>query len=132
MLLERLRRGVYDVLAVCAARGSCQVVSFLTENARDRQVMRMWALLTEFVPREGPPLQNPLAAKHLREGIFHFKRHPKKGKGVRVLWFRDENRIVCTEALFKRDDDLDDAIDRAKYDRSRYLEDQSHGTIEIR
>ena len=131
MLLERIRRDLYEVVAICGRNRDCQVTAFLRENVSDRQARRMWTLLTEFVPREGPPLHNPLAAKHLRDGIYHFKRHPKKGKGVRVLWFFDERRIVCTEALFKRDDALDDAIARARVYRDQYLRDKKSNAVEI-
>jgi len=131
MFLERLApRARYEVVAVCDDEGEyCQVTSFLETNKSDRQAKRMSALLMQFVPLEGPSLHNALIAKHLDDGIHHFKRHPKTGKGVRVLWFRDGALIICTEAIFKRDDNLKAEIKRAKQIRTRYEEAKRLNTI---
>ena len=101
MKLVQIARLAWQVLAICDDRGDCQVLDFLEDMDSESLSTRMHSLLAGNVSQNGPP-KNENISKHLNDGIHEFKRGPKTGKKLRVLWFYDKNRVVvCTNAFTK-------------------------------
>lgn len=97
MRLVRIRRLRWEIVAI--ARGEdCPVIRFLSEQSLDHGPavrwlwFRMRSLFAERSPRRGH------AAKHLREGIWEWKR-----RRLRLLWFEDleRGRAVVTHGFLK-------------------------------
>ena len=133
MKLLRIRLIVWDVLAIVNHRNQCMVLDDL--RAMDRSipaVQAMNALLKDYVPTHGPPLDNRNYCSPLGDGIFQLKRGPKKGKKLRVPFFyRPGKRVVCTEAALKTDKLPRAVINRAHALRNDYLTDEANNAIEI-
>jgi hypothetical protein len=66
----------YSVWAMCADDGTCQVMEKLEEVSQDHLdlVEPVFALLSEVVPNEGPPLHDEYRAKMVyRDVIYELK-----------------------------------------------------------
>ncbi len=112
----------WTVLAVCDHRDDCQVLDFLGSHSDTPAARQMLAMLKEYVPTNGTPKHNQNMSKHLDGNIFEFKKGPKTGKKLRVLYFFDEgNVVVCTTAFTKGEKTPDGVIDAAENVRTDYL-----------
>lgn len=61
----------------------------------------MLTLLQRRLPTSGPP-HNEEMSKHLVGEIYEFRKTPRRGPALRVLWFYDAGRIiVCTHGFWK-------------------------------
>jgi phage-related protein len=98
MKLRRIRRGLWDVVAICESRGDCPLLEFLTgleaQLAADgRSMLR----LLSFVAEQGPAHNVEVSHKIAGE-IWEFI----AGR-LRVLWFYDQGRlVVCSHGFVKR------------------------------
>ena len=123
MRLVRLRRQVWDVLAVADESGRCLVDDLLELSRRggkdQRTAKRMIALLLEDLPANGP---RGNLSKHLTDHILEFRRGPKRGKQLRVTYFYGSGRrvIVCARWFFKREKTPPGEIQKAAAIRSEY------------
>lgn len=132
MRLRRVKRQVWDVLAVCDDEGNCYVLDFFQSLTGNYATVarKMTALLKETVPAMGPNLGEPLS-KSLGNGLFEFRKEPK-GKRLRVIWFYDSGKvIVCTTAFTKAENTPRAEIDRALQFRDRYRRDKAGNRIRI-
>jgi hypothetical protein len=138
MRLLRLARARWDVLAICEEDGSCQILDLLqrghregSKEARDK----ILSLLIESVPLEGPQLDNPTVCKPLRplsDGLFEFRKQPKRGAKPRVIWFFDgETCIVCTLGFFKRNETPERLMDQARAMKAAYFKAKAQGRLSI-
>ena len=68
-------------------------------------------------------LFNEDISKHLDDGIYEFRKTPRRGPALRVLWFYDEGRvIVCTQGYWKTTQRTPPGeIEKARRLRSDYL-----------
>jgi phage-related protein len=109
MRLVRVARVVWDVLAITDDAGG-NVLSELEviDPSYRRHIENMRVMIEQFVPRNGPPIQNKWKCSPLGDDIFEFKTGPKKGKKLRVLWFYDAGdpivryRVLCTHSFLKQ------------------------------
>ena len=133
MYLIRIRREIWDVLVVSADGEGAQVLDFLFMRISSESMARkMLATLREHVPVEGPPIHNKKKASHLRDHISELKNGPKRGAKIRVLYFRDDKSIVCTEALVKDTKMVPPiAIDRAVRAREQYFKDKARDRLVV-
>lgn len=93
---------------------------------------RMLAILKDYVPTEGPPKQNREISKPLRDGIHEFRRGPKKGKKLRVLYFYDKGQIIVgTHAFLKAERTKPGVIDQAIAQEREYMAAKKLGKIEV-
>lgn len=127
--LVRIRRIAWDVLA-CE-----QVLDFLAGemDASCRALADgMLALLRRRVPVTGPP--GGELSSDVGDDILEFRKQPKKGPKLRVLFFYDAGRIVvCTNAFLKAGRKLPpEEKRRAVAIRHRYFEAKARGTIRIK
>ncbi len=131
MKLLQVAKLEWCVLAVCDHRGKCQVSDFLKHGEKNL-TKKMNALLEQRVANYGPDLHNNDMVKHLDRGIYEFKRGPRTGAKIRVVFFRDDGqkRVICTEALTKRDENLAPFIKTAKKIQLQYT--QALNNCEIR
>jgi len=124
MILNRIKKDKWDLLAYSKDKDTCQVLDFLSDLKTYRvDKEKMMALLRERVPTHGPG-RNENLSKKLKgsDHVFEFKRGPKnKGLKVRVLYFYDENRvIVCTSAFMKSDEIPEEDVKNAEDIRTKY------------
>lgn len=133
MKLTRIAKLRWDVLAVCDARGRCQVTDFLAElEGTTYQIAaeQMARLLRTQIPLSGPPKAEPLC-KHLGNGLYEFRKQPK-GKKLRVVWFYGGGAvIVCAVAFTKAERTPRTQIERARAQQKAYLEDRRDEKLEI-
>lgn len=132
MRLVRKGRAVWEVLAIEDHRGS-SVWTWLQAEAdsgnRHAQSMRV---LIRHVLSNGPP-ESPFLCDSLRDKIYEFKRGPKRGRKLRVLFFYDEGRvIVCTHAFWKDQRTAPNEINKAVAMRRGYFDAKRSGGLEIR
>jgi phage-related protein len=102
MRLVRLGWLMWDVIAIAEDNGHSvrEELEAIDPGYRHAETMRV--LLSESVPRNGPPAHNSLRCGPLGDDIFEFKAGPERGKKLRVLWFYDEGRlVVCTHSFMK-------------------------------
>ncbi len=123
----------YDVWAMCDEDEFCQVVETLKRVHVEHSdlVETISALLFEEVPKEGPPLHDPLRAKMLYRDILYELKATKtvnrKHLGLRIVFFFDSSLVggpvvVCTNAFCKSGGATPaDALDLALTERSRYF-----------
>lgn len=101
MRLVRIRRAVYDVVAVADHSGRSPWADLQSADPSDGGAVQMRAALREHVPLNGPP-RGKSRCRYVGDDIWEFKEW-----GVRVLWFYDAGqpkfprRIVCTHACGK-------------------------------
>lgn len=143
MILLRLARGNYEVLAVAEADGTCQVLEHLLDADLDcpDAAAQMRQILFEDVPEGGPDLSDTDRSKHLRDGIHSFRTRevvrPRRKRGkperraLRVLSFQvGDGRVVCTMGFTKQPGDktpegaIEAAILQKKaYEKAQYYDD---------
>jgi hypothetical protein len=135
--LVRLSKPLVWVVYGIADEGWHTVWTDLRAYPRDYPYARfMKVLLSQFVPRNGPPLSNRNQCLPLRDNILEFKDGPKRGQKLRVLWFYDAGtpvipkRIICTECFTKTSETDQAAIDRAVEHRRRYMAAKASGALE--
>lgn len=134
MHLVRIRRQVWDVLAVADDRGRCLLDDLLEVACPDKEpgrkrdkeqrtAKRMIALLRADLPANGPRGE---LSKHLDDHILELRRGPKHGKQLRITYFYGAGRrvIVCARWFFKREKTPSGEIRWAKKIRERYLKDE--------
>lgn len=101
MRLVRIRRAVYDVVAVADDEGRSFWAALLVTDPSDGGAVQMRAALKEHVPLNGPP-RGKSRCRNVGDDIWEFKEW-----GIRVLWFYDAGqpkvakRIVCTHSCGK-------------------------------
>lgn len=132
MRLVRIRRAVWDVLAIADESGGRSVWDeLLAADASDGGAEQMRAALHEHVPLNGPP-KGKNRCRSIGDDIFEFKE-----RGIRVLWFYDAGepverwRIVCTHScpkLNKKKFQQEKA--RALRIRKTYLEEKAAGRLQ--
>lgn len=103
--LARIGKDDWTVYGICDPQGFCVAVRFLSEldKALKPQGHKMMRLLKETIPRDGPQDKPSFICEHLDDGILEFKRGPKNGPRLRVLWFYPglPKCVVCTHAFLK-------------------------------
>lgn len=128
MKLRRVRRGQWDVLAMCGVRGECPLVDFLASlethlEADGRGMLRLLAYTAE----QGPP--RSVEASHKIAGdIWELI----AGR-LRVLWFYDQGRlIVCSHGFLKRTRKTPPGeIERAQAAFDAYHRAKKAGTLKV-
>jgi len=82
----------------------------------------MKAMLSGYVPINGPPKHNKNKARYLRDGIYEFKAGPRLGAEIRTLFFYggSGNIVICSETFKKAEITDDEAIDRASKLKEEY------------
>jgi len=127
MQLVRIKRVVWDVLAIADGRGRT-VWDELSEDP-DRHAQRMRALIQHTVIN-GPP-HDDRKSKNLRDDIFEFRTGPKKGPKLRVFYFYDAGKVViCTHLVWKREA-VPEEVDKAVAWKRRYFLAKARGEVEI-
>lgn len=67
-------------------------------------IKSMLALLRESVPRYGPQKDNPEICKYLKfYDLWEFRKQPRRGKKLRVVWFEDGSHIIVCVAAFAKE-----------------------------
>jgi Phage derived protein Gp49-like (DUF891) len=129
MRVLRLARARWEVLAVCEDDGRCPVLDLLQKGYREGSKEardKMLSLLVDSVPYEGPQVDNPTVCKPLKplsDGLFEFRKQPRRGAKPRVVWFFDGDRcVVCTVGFFKRDQMPEGKLDQAREMKAAYFE----------
>jgi len=132
MLLHQLGRDRWTVLAVARTEAECELRMVLAEPDANDLGIRMLALLRQQLPSSGPP-HNEEISKRLDGDIYEFRKTPKRGPALRVLWFYDEGRIVvCTHGFWKTTQRTPPAeIEKAKKLRKEYLAAKRSNTVRI-
>lgn len=98
MKLQVVRKGQWQVLAVCTDRSDCPLLDFLSglEGGLVKDGLRMLRLL-ERVAAQGPP-RNTEISHQLGSGLWELI----QGR-LRVLWFYDEGKlIICSHGFVKK------------------------------
>lgn len=127
MQLVRIKRAVWDVLAIADSRGR-SVWDVLSEDPH-RHARKMRALI-QHTALNGPP-HDDRKSKPLRDDILEFRTGPKKGPKLRVFYFYDAGKVViCTHSVWKREA-VPEEIDKAVAWKNRYLLAKARGEIEI-
>lgn len=133
MKLVRIGKLRWEVLAVCDARGRCQVTDFLIDlkgTTYQLAAEQMLRLLRMQVPVSGPPKAEPLC-KPLGNGLYEFRKQPK-GKKLRAVWFYGGGAvIVCAVAFPKAERTPKTQMERARAQQKAYLEDKRDEKLEI-
>ncbi|HVT17476.1 MAG TPA: hypothetical protein VHQ90_15005 [Thermoanaerobaculia bacterium] len=136
MTLREIQSWRYSIYALCDESGSCQVEHFLLESrqAYPRAVRDLDSIMRQWVPQHGPPFEVEERARKLRDEICEFKawEKVKKQKRVarvllRVLFFEDGAKIICTSGFVKTDSTPDDQIDEAVELRATYFQEKEQG-----
>jgi phage-related protein len=122
MLLHELGRSTWTVLAIARSETECELQEVLVQPDSNDLGSRMFSLLSEELPVSGPPRSEEIS-KQLEGAIFEFRKTPRRGPALRVLWFYDEGRVVvCTHAYWMTTQRTPPAeIDKARRLRSDYL-----------
>jgi hypothetical protein len=128
MKLRRVRRGQWDVLAMCGPRGECPLLDFLAGleahlEADGRAMLRvLW-----FAAEHGPP-RNVEASHKITGEIWEFI----AGR-LRVLWFYDQGKlIVCSHGFLKRTRKIPSGeIERAHAAFDAYQKAKKAGTLKV-
>jgi phage-related protein len=133
MKLFQVGRDKWTVLVVADDGWRSPLLSLLLERTENQIGERMLALLREHVPSYGPP-RNEDVSKPLGDGRFEFRKQPRRGPALRVLYFYDANCVVvCASAFRKKSDSTPGSeIDRLEHARARYVRAKKSGNLEIR
>lgn len=92
---------------------------------------RMISRLRGRIAEHGPEFDNEEKVKHLEDGIYEFREQPSRGPKPRVYFFRDDSRVICTEAFMKRNENINRFIQSAKELRTQYQQGKRANQIEI-
>lgn len=99
----------WTTYGLCDEQGHCRIIQEFCElrGVDARQAKKMMKLLKgRAVAGNLGPLDLPdYMSEHLEDDIFQFKRGPKTGGGIRVLFFYPSNRqksVICTHSFIKR------------------------------
>ena len=128
MKLRRVRRGQWDVLAMCGPRGECPLLDFLgsLESHMEGDGRAMLRLLG-YAAEQGPP--RSVEASHKIDGeIWEFI----AGR-LRVLWFYDQGKlIICSHGFLKRTRKTPfGEIERAQAAFDAYQRAKKAGTLKV-
>jgi len=135
--LLRLCRAAWDVLALLTEDGeTCAVLDFLLGKREGQQAVRrgLYSFLKETVPHYGPQEDNVELCCRMRpyeDGVFEFRKQPRRGPKVRVLFFMDEKRIICANGFLKTDMTPPHKLKEAAEARRRYFADLRRGRVTI-
>lgn len=128
MRLLRLGRWHWDVLATLDAYEVCEVLDFLRDPRLGQQAARraMFSFLRETVPQYGPQEDNPEICLRLHPysmGLYEFRKQPRRGPKVRVVWFHGEDRttVVCATGFLKTDETPQRQLDVALARKQEYF-----------
>lgn len=128
MRLRRVRRGRWELLAVCPDRGDCPVLEFLVglSGKLARQQEQMLALLSQ-VAEDGPP-RNVERSHKIAGDIWELLRGD-----LRTLWFYGEGRIVVLAVGFVKKSQKTPKAEVAAAERAleRFRAAERQGTLEI-
>lgn len=96
MNLLRIARGRWEVLAAVDPEGRCPVLDLLAQPGAGSAEIRTFLsrFLRVYLPLEGPPTSSLPRCKPLAEGVFELR--PQPWQEPAVLFFSDDQRIVCT------------------------------------
>lgn len=132
MLLHELGRDTWTVLAIARSETECELKDVLARPDSNDLGSRMFVLLSQDLPVSGPPRSEEIS-KQLDGGIYEFRKTPRRGPALRVLWFYDEGRVVvCTHAYWKTTQRTPLAeIDKARRLRSDYLFAKRRGSLRV-
>ncbi len=99
MNLLRIAKGRWEVLAAVEPEGHCPVLDLLAQPGTGSPETRTYLnrFLRVYLPLEGPPTSSLPRCKPLAEGVFELRPQPRQEPAV--LFFSDDQRIVCTSAL---------------------------------
>lgn len=104
MNLLQIGRDRWTVLVVADQRWSSELLEVLHTPSEANLGERMLGFLRESLPTMGPP-RNKEISKDLGGGRFEFRKQPRKGAALRVLYFFDKGQvIVCSNAFWKKSD----------------------------
>ena len=110
MRLGRIKKAVWDVLAVLDDRGECVLDQLeVLEPEMPTHVQAIYEMLFDRVPDYGPTREavGRYGSRSLGDGIFEFRRGPRTGAKIRVAWFHGVpphlKTIICTDAFKKRE-----------------------------
>jgi len=137
MRLLRLGRSKWEVLATLSEQGErCEVLDFLLGKREGQQGVRtgMYSFLRETVPRYGIQEDNTELCLRMRpyeDGLYEFRKQPRTGPKVRVIFFTDGDRIICVDGFLKTDATPQRKLDEAAAIRRRYFDEKRKGDIEI-
>ncbi len=141
MKLLEIARIEWAVLGVLDHREHCQILEFLDQLDPSYNVVRlaMLDILRKKVPQYGPdPLMKTDMAKPLSEGLFEFRKQPRKGPKLRVIWFYgsgrvgQKQRVVCAKAFLKDTKRTPDSeLVNSKALKDEYLRCALEGNLEI-
>lgn len=138
MRVLRLARAKWEVLVLRDETGRCPVLDVLREGHREgsREARdKMLSLLVKSVPFEGPQTDNPTVCKPLRplsDGLYEFRKQPKRGSKPRVVWFFDgPGRIVCAVAFFKRSETPERLLEEARSLKRAYFQAKAANRVTI-
>ncbi len=133
MRLRRIRKRVWDVLAIETDDGHCATVEFLKALRGDpgRLSVRMMAILRELAPAN-PPRKEPFC-KRIENNLYEFRVRRSRGPVLRVIWFDDAGKIiVCTHAFLKDQPRTDPReVSQARLLRAEYFDAKQCGPIPI-
>lgn len=128
MLLRRVCRARWDVLAVCTERGDCALLDFLEglEGHLAKEGTRA-ELLLERVAAQGPRLGNEIS-KPLGGEIFELR-----FGSIRMLWFYDAGQVVVVTHGFVKKGQKTPPVEirRAEQARKEYFEALRGGRLRI-
>ena len=121
------------MLVVADRNWTSELLTVLHTPSETNLGARMLALLREYVPANGPP-RNKEISKDLGEGRFEFRRQPRKGAALQVLYFFDKGQIiVCSNAFWKKTDKTPASeLKRIEDTMAAYAADKESGLLEIR
>lgn len=123
---QRVRKGLWELLAVGTPRGECPLFEFLgnLEGNLAKDALRVLKLLDR-VADQGPP-RNTEISHELEDGIWEFI----QGR-LRILWFYDVGKlIICSHGFVKKSQKTPRSeIRRAQLHRKIYLRAQRRGRI---
>lgn len=130
-----LARGSWTVLALLDGRHDCQVLKFLLNEEPVDLGTRMLAQIEQSVRDSGPPKHNEELSKHLEGKVYEFRKGPKKGKKLRVVWFYspppNQRTVVCVEAFHKREETPKGVIVRTEALADQYAEALKNKTLKV-
>ena len=118
----------WTVYGLCDEQRCCRIVQEFSKlgDIDSQQAMKMMRLLRGQAVNGnlGPQDLSCYASVHLDDDIYEFKRGPKTGGGIRVLFFYPKDRpksVICTHSFIKRSQKTPRGkIDTAKACRSTY------------